>query len=90
LALPGDLLPGLYDEWLLSHREQLRNACLEGGERLAALAEQQGDPSAAITATRQVLQLDALRESAYRTLNRLLAHSGDRAGALRAGRSVGR
>jgi DNA-binding SARP family transcriptional activator len=80
----GDLLPGLYDEWLLSHREQLRNACLEASERLAALAEQQGDTPAAIVATRQVLQLDGLREPAHRSLIRLLAHSGDRAGALRA------
>ncbi|PDV98239.1 ATP-binding protein [Candidatus Chloroploca asiatica] len=80
----GDLLPGLYDEWLLTHREQFRNACLEASERLAVLAEQQGDTAAAIAATRQVLQLDVLHEPAHRTLIRLLAYSGDRAGALRA------
>lgn len=80
----GDLLPGLYDEWLLPHREQLRDACLAAIEHLAALAEQQGDTPAAIAATRQVLQLDTLHEPAHRALIRLLAHSGDRAGALRA------
>jgi DNA-binding SARP family transcriptional activator len=61
----GDLLPGLYDEWLLTHRERFRNACLGAAERLAALAEQLGDTPAAIIAIRQVLQLDELREPAH-------------------------
>lgn len=80
----GDLLPGLYDEWVLAEREQLREACLSAIICLATLAEHAGDYPTAITALQQLLRMDPLREPGHRALIRLYALSGDRAGALRA------
>jgi DNA-binding SARP family transcriptional activator len=39
----GDLLPSCYDDWILPHREALRQAYLGALERLVHLREEQGD-----------------------------------------------
>jgi predicted ATPase/DNA-binding SARP family transcriptional activator len=79
----GDLLPGSYDDWLLSERERLRQALIAALERLALLLEMQRDYSAAIQTAQQLLRQDPLHEATYQHLMRLHERSGDRAGALR-------
>ncbi|NCC30656.1 MAG: hypothetical protein EOM24_01385 [Chloroflexia bacterium] len=80
----GDLLPGLYDDWLLIERERLRDAYLTALERVALLAEQAGDEPAALASLRQLVRMEPLHEPAHRALIRLASQSGDRAGAVRA------
>lgn len=79
----GDLLPDLYDDWLLAARERLRQRYLQALQTLAGLHEQKRDYAAAIPLVRQLLREDPLVEDAYRRLMRLQALSGDVAGALR-------
>ncbi|HEX9131750.1 MAG TPA: AAA family ATPase [Ktedonobacteraceae bacterium] len=79
----GDLLPGCYDEWILTERDRLRQAFLEALERLVDLQEQERDYEAAIDTAQHLLRDDPLREATYRRLMRLYATSGDRAAALR-------
>ncbi|PDV99055.1 ATP-binding protein [Candidatus Chloroploca asiatica] len=83
-AYQGDLLPGLYDDWLLIERERLRDACLTALERVALHAEEMGDHPIAQASLRQLVRMEPLHEPAHRALIRLAAQSGDRAGALRA------
>ncbi len=79
----GDLLPSCYDEWIISHREGLRQSYLDVLERLGNLLEEQRDYQGAIRNTQQLLRYDPLHEAAYRRLIRLHALNDDRAGALR-------
>ncbi len=79
----GDLLPGCYDEWILTERDRLRQEFLKALERLADLQEQERDYDAAIDTAQHLLRHDSLREATYRHLMRLYATSGDRAAALR-------
>ncbi len=79
----GDLLPGCYDEWILSERERLRHLFLDVLERLTLLLEQKRDYQAAIRAAQRLLRHDPLHEATYRHLMRLYALTGDRAAALR-------
>jgi len=79
----ADLLPSCYDEWIAPMREQLHQRCLRALGQLVALQERDGDYAAAIGVARRIIRHDALDEAAYRRLMRLLARSGDRAGALR-------
>ena len=44
----GDLLPGCYDEWIISHREGLRQSYLDVLERLGNMLEEQRDYQGAI------------------------------------------
>jgi serine/threonine protein kinase/predicted ATPase len=79
----GDLLPGCYDEWILSERERLRHLLLDALEGLTLLLEQERDYPAAIRAAQRMLRHDPLHEATYRHLMRLYALTGDRAAALR-------
>jgi DNA-binding SARP family transcriptional activator/tetratricopeptide (TPR) repeat protein len=79
----GDLLPGLYDEWLDGERERLKRLYETVLDRLIAAAEKRHDLTAAIHFAEMRLARDTLREAGYQTLIRLLAANGDRAGALR-------
>lgn len=79
----GDLLPGIYDDWLLSERDRLRQMFLKALERLIELQEQERNYSAAISSLQQLLHYDPLQEATYRSLMRLYAISDDRAAALR-------
>lgn len=78
----GDLLPSLYDEWLIPERERLRGQFLRAMDRLIVLYETRQHYRDAIQHAQRLLQTDNLREETYRTLIRLHALNNDRAAAL--------
>jgi DNA-binding SARP family transcriptional activator/predicted ATPase len=80
----GDLLPGVYDDWIEPHRTRLSNTYDELLERLSSLAADSGDFSGAIAHAEARLIRDPLREAGYQTLMRLHARRGDRASAVAA------
>ena len=79
----GDLLPSCYDDWILAERERLRQMALDGLTRLVDLLEGERAYRTAIGYAKRLLGLDPLNETSYRSLMRLHAADGDRAGALR-------
>jgi predicted ATPase/DNA-binding SARP family transcriptional activator len=79
----GELLPGCYDDWLLSERERLGQMFSETLERLVTLLEAERDYRTALSYAQRLLRYDPLREETYQLLMRLHALAGDRAGALR-------
>jgi DNA-binding SARP family transcriptional activator len=78
----GDLLPGTYDDWLLDTRSQLERQCVELCDLVCATRVRTGDLSRVVDAARRRVQLQPLEEVGYRTLMRLQAELGDRAGAV--------
>jgi len=79
-----DLLPALYDEWLLPLREEFGKKICEALHRLATVLEEQKEYAAAIPYAGRLLVLDSLNESYHQLLIRLHAANHDRASALRA------
>ena len=79
----GDLLPGCYDEWVGPERERLRQRCIGLLERLATVAEHDGDRAGGLRSAERLLQLDPLHEASYRRLMQLHLDAGERARALR-------
>ena len=79
----GDLLEGLYDDWLLAERERLRDLCFVALHAVVEQLQAAGDGQQAILYAQRLLRLDPLREDTYRTLMRLHARSSDRAGVVR-------
>jgi DNA-binding SARP family transcriptional activator len=78
----GDLLPGLYDEWMLSERERLRRSFWATLDRLITLLEARCEYAEAISYAERQIQEDPLHEPAYERLIRLQALMGSRAGAI--------
>ena len=78
----GDLLPGLYDDWVLEARSQLERQCVELCDLVCAARARRGDLAGAVDAARRRIQLQPLEEAGYRTLMQLQADLGDRAGAV--------
>ena len=78
----GDLLPGVYDDWLLEARSELERQCVDLCDLLARTRARTGDLAGAVDAARRRIQLQPLEEVGYRTLMRLQADLGDRAGAV--------
>ena len=72
----------LFEEWQLVERERLRQQATDGWQRLGQRMERAGNRAQAIADYRQVLQLDAWRESTHRGLMRLYVQNGDRPAAL--------
>lgn len=64
----GELLPGWYDDWVLTERERLRQTQLYALEALAERLTSQGRYSEAVQVALTAVQLEPLRESATRTL----------------------
>ena len=81
-AYRGDLLPGLYYDWLLEARSELERQCADLCDLLCAARAHTGDLTGAVDAVRRRIQLRPLEESGYRTLMLLQADLGDRAGAV--------
>ena len=78
----GDLLPGVYDEWLLDARSELDRQCADLCDLLGSARARAGDLPGAVQAARRRIQLQPLEEIGYRTLMLLQADLGDRAGAV--------
>lgn len=78
-----DLVPDLYDDWLQSKREQLRQQFAEALSRLAALLLRVGDCQAGIRHATRLVALDPLCEAYYLTLMRLHVRNHDRSSTLR-------
>lgn len=79
----GPLLPGWYDEWVLSARDGVHRACVELCHQGAAAGEQGGDALLGIELAQLWTVLEPVEESGYRTLGRMQRAAGDRAGAIR-------
>jgi DNA-binding SARP family transcriptional activator/tetratricopeptide (TPR) repeat protein len=78
----GDLLPGMFDDWVLTERETLRRQCVELCDHLIAGWRGVGDINKAVEYGRLRVRLEPLEEVGYRTLMELQADAGDRAGAI--------
>ena len=85
----GDFLAGFslreesFEEWLMSERERLREQAMQALRQLQAHFETHGEAEAGLKISRQLLSLDPLQESAYRSMMRLYWRSGQRSSALR-------
>ncbi len=80
----GDLLPGVYDDWLAEDRARLERQCVELCDLAGAARARAGDLSGAAAAARRRIELQPLEETGYRVLIGLLADMGDRAAAVSA------
>ena len=80
----GDLLPGLYDEWLEPHRDRLRGTFIDALGRLAGRLEERREYREAMAVMRRLIAADVLDERAYRGLIRLAAAAGDRSAGVHA------
>ena len=78
----GDFLPGAYDDWLLEIRSALERQCVDLCDLICETRVRTGNLTGAVDAARRRVQLQPLEEAGYRTLMRLQADLGDRAGAL--------
>jgi hypothetical protein len=78
----GDLLPELYEDWLIPHRETLRAKFFETMHRALAASTAQRDYPAALRLARHLLTHDPLHEDLHCTLMRLHALAGDRQAAF--------
>ena len=85
----GDLLEGFvvrgapaFEEWAETSAATLRREVAATLGALAVERETEGDRVAALSLVRRWLALDPLHEPAHQALIRLLAATGDRAGAL--------
>jgi len=84
LDVPGELLPGWYDDWVLLERERLRQLRMHALEALAdklAAAARYGD---AVQAAYAAVRLEPLRESAQRAVVRVHLAEGNIFEAVRA------
>ena len=79
----GALLAGSYAEWVIPHRELLRQQFMDALSRLTDLLEQLRRYDAAARFAEQAISQDPLYEAGYLRLMRLHALQGDRARALR-------
>lgn len=84
IALYADdyLISDPYADWLQAERERLRERFFNALLMVADLYAESGHYADAITACRQLLARDEVRENAYQSLMRFQAESGDSAGAL--------
>ncbi len=78
----GELLPGVYDDWLADVRSELERQCVDLCDLACAARTRAGDLTGAVDAARRRIQLQPLEEAGYRTLMHLQADLGDRAGAV--------
>jgi len=78
----GDLLEGLYDDWVYPERERLRAAYLTALKGLVRLHRSERDFARAIGYGQRLLASDPLREDVAREIAATRYQAGDRAGAL--------
>jgi DNA-binding SARP family transcriptional activator len=78
----GDLLPGMYDDWVLKVRSEVEHQCVGLCDLLGETRARHGDLAGAVEVARRRIALQPLEEVGYRTLMRWQADLGDRAGAV--------
>jgi predicted ATPase/DNA-binding SARP family transcriptional activator len=79
-----EILPAVYDDWIVPVREEYRRRMVDVLQRLVAIHQKAGDYSGAIPRAERLVALDSLSEANYQMLMRLHAANRDRASALRA------
>ncbi len=79
----GDLLPELYDDWLIPEREKLAALLLQALQRAVEQYAGQGDYAGALRYAQRLLVYDPLHEETHRIAMRLAYLAGDRQAALR-------
>jgi DNA-binding SARP family transcriptional activator/tetratricopeptide (TPR) repeat protein len=82
-AYGGDLLPGLYEDWVQPERDRMRHMCVGMLDRLATELQARGQFDLALRHARRRVEVEPLEEAGYRLVMALEAESGDRAAALR-------
>ena len=82
-AYGGELLPGHYEDWVLTERDRLHRRGVGLLDRLLAQLADGDEVDAAIAVARRRVELEPLEEAGYRALMELQARAGDRAAALR-------
>lgn len=80
----GEFLTGIYDDWVVAHRERLASAYLDDLAALLADARSRLDHATAVLYAQAILEHDEWREDIVRALMTIRYESGDRAGALAA------
>jgi len=78
----GELMPALYDDWVMPERDRLHRSCLTLLDQLITLDRDAGAYGQAIERARRRVELEPLEEVGYRALLQAQALSGDRAAAL--------
>ncbi len=79
----GDLLPGVYDDWVFAIRDRLRRSYLAALETLMLRSRSRRDFALAKGYATSILHHDPWREDTLRHFASICYESGDRAGALR-------
>jgi DNA-binding SARP family transcriptional activator len=82
-AMHGELLPGWYDDWVLTERERVRQLQLHGLERLSEKLTAAGAFGPAVQAAAAAIAAEPLRESAHRALIRAHMAEGNAHEVLR-------
>ena len=83
LVLSTELLPGWYDDWVLTEAEAWRQLRLHALETLAGHLSEAGRFGEAIVAAGEAVRTEPLRESAHAALIRVHLAEGNHAEALR-------
>ncbi len=79
----GDLLPGFYDDWILTERIRLQTVYLQTLNAIVSAQEGAGQPRRAIETAQRMVAADPLHEEAHETLIRLYSALGETAAARR-------
>jgi DNA-binding SARP family transcriptional activator len=82
-ALSTELLPGWYDDWILTERERLRQLRLRALEACAENLLERAHYALALEVAQAAVRSEPLRESAHRLTLRILLAQGNRAEAVR-------
>ena len=86
----GDLLPGHYEDWVLTERQRLLSLFLSLLQRLISFYEQEARWDRALDYARQALASDPMAEDLHLTLIRLLSASSQEEAAQRQFRELER
>jgi predicted ATPase/DNA-binding SARP family transcriptional activator len=78
----GDLLPEVYDDWLIYERERLRHLYVADLTRLIMRCRTEREHAAGIDYAQRLLAHDSFHEDGMRHLMAMRYAAGDRAGAL--------
>ncbi len=86
----GELLPGYYDDWLVSGRERVASLYSDSLLALAAILEEAGETDIALRHARSAAAADPLREEAHIAIMRMLDAAGRATEAIRQYRELER